>query len=129
ALSAEARSLEKVDLSYVFPEPLGPLRWKGVLREGDHYQIYLIHSLSGEAQKWGEVVTQTADPRVEQTRKTPLARRIEWFFKAPVWVVEDPLPNQSTGVGVYDLRFNSIVFHRENPFVFHFTMDQKSDRP
>ncbi len=79
--SASARP---ADFSYVFPEPLGPHRWRGVWREGKRYRIYLIHPFSGRMEERDQVVTEIDDPRVEKARSTAPARRVEWFFKAPV---------------------------------------------
>lgn len=107
------------DFRYVFPEPLGPHRWKGVIREGNRYHLYLIHSVSRRIEKEDELDTQRGDPRVEAVRPTPLAQKIEWFFKAPVWRVE----NGGSDVRVYDLRFRSLVLKRELPFVFRFQED------
>src|SRR5205807_1670592 len=74
--------------SYVFPEPLGPHRWHGVARENNQYRIYLIHSLSGAVEPKGGVATETGDPAIEQARRSPFGRKLELFFKAPVWTVE-----------------------------------------
>ncbi|MBI3994366.1 MAG: metal-dependent hydrolase [Nitrospirae bacterium] len=117
-LSAEsARSSVRPDFSYVFPEPLGPHRWRGVTRAGDTYQIYLIHPLSNRVERVGQEKTLQGEPSIEQARATTLGRRLEWFFKAPVWTVEG---NPSAVVSVYDLRFQSVLIHREPPFVYRF---------
>jgi inner membrane protein len=125
SLAAVAAHLgNKPDFSYVFPEPLGPQRWRGVLREGDLYRIYLIEPLSGRVRQRDEAHTDRGDPRVERVRKAPLARRIEWFFKAPVWKIEDPPdPGGSARAAVYDLRFRSLVIDRAIPFTFRFSID------
>ena len=36
----------------------------------------------------GEVRTAVDDLRVWQVRETPLGYRLDWFFKASVWMVE-----------------------------------------
>ncbi len=102
---------------YVFPEPLGPHRWRGVMRYGDTYKVYLIYSLSGRIELKDEVQTKTGDPTVERVRSIPLAIRLERFFKAPIWGIERGSP---TEVNVYDLRFRSIVIGRETPFEYKF---------
>jgi membrane-bound metal-dependent hydrolase YbcI (DUF457 family) len=107
---------EPPDFQYVFPEALGPHRWRGVTRTRDHYRIYLINVVTGSVTLRREVITRTADPRVARARATPLGRRIGAFFKAPVWVIDS-----NTGVvRVYDLRFLSLVLGREA--VFRFTV-------
>jgi membrane-bound metal-dependent hydrolase YbcI (DUF457 family) len=121
ALAAESQRLHAhPDFAYVFPEPLGPQRWKGVLREKNLYRLYLIHSLTGRIEPINEVRTQIDDPNVERVRDTVLARRLEWFFKAPVWKVMNGPKNHRVAVSVYDLRFRSVVIHRGTPFVYFF---------
>jgi membrane-bound metal-dependent hydrolase YbcI (DUF457 family) len=126
-LEAEAASSGiQPDFRYVFPEPLGPHRWRGVLREGEIYHIYLIHSLSGRIEPKGAVRTRTGDPNVQQARATPLARRLEWFFKTPVWTVgTNSGRNEIRGadpveVFVYDLRFRPLMIERRGSFEYRF---------
>ncbi len=139
ALSGEAAALRgRPDFAYVFPEPLGSHRWRGVLRSGDRYRVYLVHSLSGKVELKEEVRTQTGDPRVEQARRSPFGRRLEAFFKAPVWRV-DAMPEaagetgRNAGAGLtedrtpaqvsaYDLRFLSLVLARRHVFEYAFQL-------
>jgi membrane-bound metal-dependent hydrolase YbcI (DUF457 family) len=124
ALAAEAARLgAKPDFSYVFPEPLGPHRWHGVLREGNVYHLFLIHSLSWGIEPRGTVRTETGDSRVERVRRTALARRMEWFFKAPVWTVTAHPSRSEADVTVRDLRFQSLVIDRAVPFVYRFKVE------
>ena len=105
---------ESASLSYVFPEPLGPHRWRGVVREGERYRVYLVYSLSGRSTQAAEIRTRLSDPAVERARTMPLAKRFEWFAKAPVWDVRGDLAE------VYDLRFASLVVRRDAAFRFRF---------
>lgn len=104
-----------VDFTYVFPEPLGAHRWRGVVRTGDTYRLYLVRPLAGRAELSEELRTDLDSPVVEAARRTPLGRRLEWFFKAPVWS-----PADADEATVYDLRFRPLVLHR--PAVFSFTV-------
>ncbi|MBI3805783.1 MAG: metal-dependent hydrolase [Nitrospirae bacterium] len=110
-----------VDFSYVFPEPLGPHRWRGVTREGKQYRIYLVHPWTAGIDLREEVVTEVGHPVVEEARRTPLAHRLEWFFKAPVW----NLTEQTAEAIVYDLRFRTLVLPRMTPFIFRFPVGQE----
>jgi membrane-bound metal-dependent hydrolase YbcI (DUF457 family) len=114
-LARETR--EPVDFSYVFPEPLGPHRWRGVLRRGDEYRLYLIHSLTGRVEPAGTIRTDGSEPRVAAARRTPFGRRLDAFFKAPVWRLARTV---TATVTAYDLRFQSLVLHRAP--VFQFTL-------
>jgi len=118
-------STRPADFSYVFPEPLGPHRWRGVWREGNIYRVYLLHLLSGRKEERDQVITEIGDPRVEKARTTPLARRVEWFFKAPVWKVG---PNGEE-VSVYDLRFKTLIVERSIPFVYRFRVGEEEGSP
>jgi membrane-bound metal-dependent hydrolase YbcI (DUF457 family) len=104
--------------SYVFPEPLGPQRWRGVVRRGDTYQLYLIHPLSGGMEPRGEVETRDDDPAVRAVRASAPGERLESFFKAPVWQVSHREP--AARVTARDLRFSSLVLQRDPVFVFSF---------
>jgi inner membrane protein len=126
-LASESATLTpRPEFSYVFPEPLGPHRWRGVVRIGDTYRIYLIHPLSERIEWVGQEQTALGNPAVESARATVLGRRLEWFFKAPVWTVEDNTAlaglssDHSIVVSVHDLRFRSVVIRREKFFTFRF---------
>jgi len=124
--SESAQFAARPDFSYVFPEPLGPHRWHGVVRIGDTYRIYLIHTLSSRIELVGQTQTAVGQPAVEQVRKTVLGRRLEWFFKAPVWTADPNTAltgssaNDPVVVSVHDLRFRPVVISRGNIFTFRF---------
>ena len=127
ALAREAATLGgPPDFAYVFPEPLGPHRWRGVLRQGDLYRVYLVHSLSGQTELKEELRTQFGDPRVEEVRHSSFGRRLEAFFKAPVWRVEGAPASGTTAdtsgvrVSAYDLRFLSLLLARRHVFEYTF---------
>jgi hypothetical protein len=111
----------KADFSYVFPEPLGPHRWRGVLRFGNEYRVYLINALSGRVDlKRLTVTDENKSAAVAAVRAaSPVARRLESFFKAPVWETA-PLGGGVMDARVYDLRFRTIVLPRGRPFEFRF---------
>jgi membrane-bound metal-dependent hydrolase YbcI (DUF457 family) len=108
------------DFTYVFPEPLGPHRWRGVVRRGAGWDIYLLHPLSGRAELRRTVRSDLEDPRVQAARATAFGRRLDRFFKAPVWQVDRTgAPDNSPGaVVVWDLRFTTLVLDRPPAFQF-----------
>ncbi len=112
-LVKETRGQPK-EFAYVFPEPLGPHRWRGVTRHEDLYSLYLIHSLGGQVDLKRQERTSPDDPRALAARATPLGRRLGAFFKAPVWLCGE------SGVTAHDLRFESLVFPRRSGFEFKF---------
>ncbi|HKQ98680.1 MAG TPA: metal-dependent hydrolase [Candidatus Polarisedimenticolia bacterium] len=112
----EVESHETPDFFYVFPEPLGPHRWRGVARVEDTYHLYVLHPLTGQVERRRSVVTRIGDPRVAAARATPFGRRVEWFFKAPVWEVG----RDGRSAEAWDLRFKPLVVEREA--VFRFTV-------
>lgn len=112
---AQMRQGPPTDFAYVFPEPFGPHRWRGVIRQGRQYRIFLIHSLSGKIEERGSVETQNDEPAVLKARAGALGRRLEAFFKAPVWQTRP-----EGGVRVFDLRFRSLLWRRQG--VFEYTL-------
>jgi inner membrane protein len=133
ALAAAAqRPGAPAEFSYVFPEPLGPHRWRGVVRRDGTYSLYLLDSLSGRAEPRGEVATSLDDPGVRLAMATPLGRRLGDFLKAPVWSVAPhegarpspggaaAAPGGAAVVSAEDLRFRSLILERPALFVFRF---------
>lgn len=116
----------KEDFSYVFPEPLGAHRWRGVVRHGSLYRIYLIETLSGRVELKKEVATQES-PEIAAAKESPIGRRLAGFFKAPVWqVVDGPEGRQ---VRAWDLRFRSLTIDRAGIFEFVFAAGPSGIEP
>lgn len=111
-----SRETPSASFRYVFPEPLGPQNWRGVALEGGAYAVYAVRPWSGTIEKAGDVPTQAADPQVEQARASEPGRRLEAFFKAPVWRLEGP-----GHVRAFDLRFRSLILRRGGGFSFLLT--------
>lgn len=109
------------DFSYVFPEPLGPHRWRGVVRVGAEYRIYLINAVTGRVELRSVTLTDESAPAAARARAvSPVAAELAGFFKAPVWKVSR-LPDGSVEAAVYDLRFRPLVLPRRGrPFEFLF---------
>jgi membrane-bound metal-dependent hydrolase YbcI (DUF457 family) len=108
----------EASFSYVFPEPLGPHRWRCLVRREDHsYREFLFHTLSDRAEPPLDVPSFPNEPAVLNARASPAGRRLDWFFKAPVW---RPEPG---GIRVYDLRFGSLVLKRRGAFEYTLTPD------
>lgn len=120
-LLARESAASGAEFSYIFPEPLGAHRWRGVLRRGNAYRVYLVHSLSGKMEAKGSVATAIGEPEVEEARHSPQGRRLEAFFKAPVWRFDSA--GKSPHVSVYDLRFKPLTINRGRAFEFRFPSD------
>lgn len=113
----------RATFSYVFPEPLGPQRWRGVLGFGDRYELFLVRPLTGTVEPRGSVQGDADDPLVRAARATPFGRRLDQFFKAPVWQVRHDAASASqttagSQVVAWDLRFKSLVVDRGPVFEF-----------
>ena len=108
------RGLEDLD-ARIFPEPLGPHRFRAAVRDGPAWRVYLIRPLSG-AWELRDTVSTAADlPEVAAVRATPAGRRLEAFMAAPVWSVK---PDGT--IEVEDLRFRSLVVARGSPLTVRF---------
>lgn len=104
----------------VFPEFLGPHRFRGVARRGEVWRHYRIEVLRGRAVLAEEVPTEENAPVVQAARETPAGRRIAWFMKAPVWRASP----DGRSAEVRDLRFRSLVLSgRGDPFRFRVSAD------
>jgi membrane-bound metal-dependent hydrolase YbcI (DUF457 family) len=133
SLQREAARMDRPpDFVYLFPEPLGPHRWRGVIREGDTYSLYLVHSLSGRAELKERVETRPREEAVLRARSTRLGRRLEGFFKAPVWQLRENSAGGGGSAGIvevtaFDLRFRSLVLDRPPVFTFCFDVPPRGD--
>jgi inner membrane protein len=99
----------------VFPEPLGPQRFRAAALVGDAWNVYLCHLLRGTSELQGRFPTADGAPRVAEIRATPKGRALDRFMAAPVWTLEP-----DGRVRVYDLRFRSVVVPRSPSFQVEF---------
>jgi membrane-bound metal-dependent hydrolase YbcI (DUF457 family) len=129
---ARAESLAREDLARkslqpaalkVFPEPLGPHRFRSAARMGDDWTLSLWHVLGGSADSCGTIHTDESAPRVAELRATPAGRALDRFMAAPVWTL-----HPDGRVEVYDLRFNSVVVPRKGTFVVEFLPGEREPR-
>jgi membrane-bound metal-dependent hydrolase YbcI (DUF457 family) len=105
---------------YVFPEALGPHRFRGVIKTGTEYQYFLVRPWSGEGELKLRVRSEEESPLIQSARATAAGRKAEWFFKAPVWRVVTTDGGEQF-VEVSDLRFTSFVLPRRGaPFTYRF---------
>lgn len=107
------------DFRYVFPEALGPHRFRGVVRQGTEYRMYLVNLPRGTVHLVKTYETELNDPAVQRARQTDRGQQLEWFFKAPVWRKVEPLSSETGAeVEVFDLRFASTVVRTDRlPFL------------
>lgn len=121
AASTRAKSLVREELARkrveasalrVFPEPLGPQRFRVAARIGRDWNVYLCSLLWNSAELRAVVPSDDAAPRVAQIRSTPRGEMLDRFMSAPVWTV-----HPDGAVDVYDLRFSNLVLARTP--VFH----------
>jgi inner membrane protein len=99
----------------LFPEPLGPQRFRAVARVGGAWNVYLCSLLRGSVELRESVPTDDGAPRVAEIKATPRGRSLEWFMAAPVWTL-----HPDGQVDVSDLRFRSLVIPRGPTFRVEF---------
>jgi inner membrane protein len=99
----------------VFPEPLGPHRFRAVARVGEAWHVSICRLASGVCDERAVIPTDAAAPRVAEIRATPRGRALERFMAAPVWTL-----HPDGRVEVYDLRFRSLVLVRAGTFEIEF---------
>jgi hypothetical protein len=118
-LARSLRDEAPADFTCVFPEALGPHRFRGVARNGSLYRVWLVHVLGGGVEPVATVTTDADLPEVQKVRARPEAQRIERFFKAPVWRL---VPERGVAE-VTDLRFSSTVLgDRHGTFKYEFPL-------
>jgi len=110
-----AREDIRPDAVRVFPEPLGPHRFRATVRVGDSWSIYLCSVLSGTCDRRSVLATSHSSPRVAEILASPRGRALHRFMAAPVWT---ELPDGR--VTVFDLRFAPIVVSRSPTFRVEF---------
>lgn len=111
---AQSKSIAPI---YVYPEPLGPQRFRAVVAETNVYEHYLAHPFEQKLVLLGKIVPEVKTPVVLAARKTEAGQRFDAFFSTPVW---REAPN-GKAANVYGLEFRSIVLNRGVPFVFRVT--------
>lgn len=113
------------DFFYVFPEAFGSHRFRGIVRKGDDYEMYLIHVFQGQAELLRRLHTQEKDPRIQGLRQRREVHNLEWFAKAPVWQIVEK--NGQLIAKAFDLRFVSLVLKgRKASFAFQFMVPDSS---
>ncbi|MBI3857659.1 MAG: metal-dependent hydrolase [Planctomycetes bacterium] len=109
-----ARNL-RADAIRVFPEPLGPGRFRAAVLTGESWEVYLCSVPGGSCERRAGVPTTPSAPRVAEVRASPRGRALERFMAAPVWTLRP-----DGGVEVYDLRFVSLIVPRGKTFRVEF---------
>ena len=104
---------------YAFPEPLGAHRWRGVVKDGDEWKVYLVDVGRSTVTPRETLTDAGATAPARAARDTPFGVRLETFFKAPVWTVTEK-PEGGWTAMVYDLRFTSLVIPRAPAFAYEF---------
>lgn len=99
----------------IFPEPLGPQRFRAAVLTRDRWTVYACSVLSGHLAPVDEHPVDADAPRVVEIRRGSYGKRVDWFMAAPVWRLR---PDGT--VEVFDLRFQPIAVRRRNPFVVTF---------
>lgn len=108
--------------TYTFPEAFSPLTFRGVARAGDRWDSYQIDAVGEGLTPVRTYVTREADPAVARLKEQRFVRRLDGFFKAPVW-------EQEAGRWrVFDLRFVSTRVPSRLSHTFTFTVDDP-ERP
>lgn len=112
------RAAAPAALTWALPEPLSPLFWRGIVRQGDTYTVSLVDVARGTRQPLLSLRTDDADSLVARLRRSPAGRDLDWFFLIPVW------QRDAHSIEAFDLQFSSALLTRGRPIhAFHFSAD------
>jgi hypothetical protein len=111
---AESKSTAPI---YVYPEPLGPQRFRAVVAETNAYKHYLAHPFRQKIVLLAKLAPEAKTPVVQAAHQTEVGRRLDAFFLTPVWRES----SDHNAADVYGLEFRSTVLNRGVPFVFRVT--------
>jgi membrane-bound metal-dependent hydrolase YbcI (DUF457 family) len=104
---------------FIYPEPFGPTRFRGVAREGNHYAVYEIWPFEKRLELLTRREIEEVTPIVASARRSEAGRRLDHFFSTAVWRAA---PDGRTAV-VYGLGFRTKLFPARTPFVFQVDVD------
>jgi membrane-bound metal-dependent hydrolase YbcI (DUF457 family) len=109
---------------FLYPEPFGPRRFRGVVREDGRYAVYEIRPFQKRIELMERLDAEEKTPIVEAARRTKAGQRLNWFFSTPVWRMT---PDGQAAM-VYGLGFRTKVLDGRAPFVFRVTPDGRASR-
>jgi membrane-bound metal-dependent hydrolase YbcI (DUF457 family) len=104
---------------FIYPEPFGPQRFRGIVREADRYSVYQIWPFRKRLERLDRLAVEEPSPAVEAARRTYAGRRLDWFFGTPVWRATP----DGQAAYVYGLGFRTPLLKGRSPFVFRVTPD------
>ena len=122
ALNLLAEKTGGKGFQYVFPEPLGAHRWRGVVKGDGQWRTYLVNPSRRTVEPGPVVADAGMTAPALAAKETPFGRRLMTFFKAPAWTVE-PRPEGGFTATVRDLRFTSLVLPRPPAFEYDFDVE------
>jgi membrane-bound metal-dependent hydrolase YbcI (DUF457 family) len=110
--------------SFLYPEPFGISRFRGVTRASDYYVMYQIWPFQKRVELLERLEVKEQTAVVEATIHTEAGRRLDWFFSTPIWRTS----SDGEGAVVYGLGFRTRILPSRTPFIFHVTADGKVSR-
>ena len=104
---------------FVYPEPFGPTRYRGVAREGDYYSVYEIWPFQKRRELLERLEIEAKTPVVDAARRSEAGRQLDRFLSTPVWRTT---PDGQSAL-VYGLGFRTRLFRARTPFGFRVAPD------
>ena len=104
---------------FIYPEPFGPTRFRGVAREGNHYSVYEIWPFQRRLELLDRLEIEESTPFVHAARSSEAGRRLDWFFSTALWRAA---PDGQAAL-VYGLGFRTKLFPARTPFLFRVAPD------
>ncbi|MFN0117177.1 MAG: metal-dependent hydrolase [Elusimicrobiota bacterium] len=120
---------QKTDFQYIFPEPFGPHRFRGVSRTDQEYKSSLIEVLNNKVTPAFKTKTEFKNSDIERILKSAEGQKLNRFFKAPAWELDQEKSSKDGLTRIWkasDLRFTSILLNRGNFFSYRFEVTDNS---
>jgi inner membrane protein len=119
---AQSYNMSTVKLN-VYPRPLAPFRWMGVVETNENFYKVNINSLSSKQPVFQKFAKSDKNAYVEAAKSHRIARLYQWFADFPI--ARYRKQKQDHIVEFHDLRFR--MLSKRKPFILRYVFDDMSN--
>ena len=104
---------------FLYPEPFGPTRFRGVARLKSEYAVYEIFPFEKRMELLERMQIEQSSEVIAAARNSEAGRRLDSFLSTAVWRLA---PDGQSAI-VYGLGFRTKLFRARTPFTFRVAPD------